>query len=40
LLRYFGGLQGVKQAGVEDLRRVPGISEKIALQIYEDLRSA
>jgi len=40
LLRYFGGLQGVKQAGVEDLQRVPGISEKIALQIYEDLRSA
>lgn len=40
LLRHFGGLQGVKQAGVEDLRRVPGISEKIALQIYEDLRSA
>ncbi|WP_269618338.1 excinuclease ABC subunit UvrC [Zhongshania sp. BJYM1] len=40
LLRHFGGLQGVRQASVEDLRRVPGISEKIALQIHEGLRSA
>jgi excinuclease ABC subunit C len=40
LLRHFGGLQGVRQASVEDLRRVSGISEKIALQIHEGLRSA
>jgi excinuclease ABC subunit C len=40
LLRHFGGLQGIRQASVEDLRRVSGISEKIALQIYEGLRSA
>jgi excinuclease ABC subunit C len=40
LLRHFGGLQGVKQASVEDLQRVAGISEKIALQIHEGLRSA
>ncbi|CAA0088445.1 UvrABC system protein C [Zhongshania aliphaticivorans] len=40
LLRHFGGLQGVRQASVEDLRRVSGISEKIAQQIHEGLRSA
>jgi excinuclease ABC subunit C len=40
LLRHFGGLQGVQTASVEDLRRVSGISEKIALQIHEGLRSA
>lgn len=40
LLRHFGGLQGIRQASVEDLRRVSGISEKIALQIHEGLRSA
>jgi excinuclease ABC subunit C len=40
LLRHFGGLQGIREASVEDLRKVAGISEKIAQQIYEDLRSA
>lgn len=40
LLRHFGGLQGVRQASIADLCRVPGISEKIARDIYEGLRSA
>ena len=40
LLRHFGGIHGVRQASVEDLRRVSGISEKIAQQIHEGLRSA
>ena len=39
LLRHFGGLQGVQQASVSDLCMVPGISEKIAQDIYEGLRS-
>ncbi|HCS28665.1 MAG TPA: excinuclease ABC subunit C [Spongiibacteraceae bacterium] len=39
LLRQFGGLQGIVAASVEDLRRVPGISEKIARDIYESVRS-
>lgn len=34
LLKYFGGLSGVRQAGVADLRRVPGISAALAERIY------
>jgi excinuclease ABC subunit C len=37
LLRYFGGLQGVQTASLEELCRVPGISGKIAEQIYDML---
>ncbi len=39
LLRHFGGLQGIKAAHLDDLRRVPGISEKLAQVIYDTLRS-
>ena len=34
LLQHFGGLQGVTRAGVDDLRRVPGISSQLAQVIY------
>jgi excinuclease ABC subunit C len=34
LLKFFGGIQGVRNASVEDLCRVEGINEKIALDIY------
>ena len=37
LLRYFGGLQGVKRASREDLARVPGISAQLAGQIHAAL---
>lgn len=40
LLRQFGGLQGIVAASVEDLRRVPGISDKIARDIYEGVRNS
>jgi excinuclease ABC subunit C len=35
LLKHFGGLQAVKKAGAEDLAKAPGISPKLAQQIYE-----
>ncbi len=39
LLRHFGGLQAVEQATVTDLLKVPGISKKIAEDIYSALRN-
>ena len=39
LLRQFGGLQGVRNAGIDDLTKVHGISRTLAEKIYEDLQS-
>ena len=35
LLNYFGGLQEVSKAGVEDIARVPGISRQLAQRVYD-----
>ncbi|RKZ51837.1 MAG: excinuclease ABC subunit C [Candidatus Parabeggiatoa sp. nov. 3] len=35
LLNYFGGLQGISQASVEDLAAVPGIEKLLAKKIYD-----
>jgi len=35
LLKQFGGRQGIARAGVEDLSRVRGISQRLAEQIYQ-----
>ena len=40
LLRFFGGVEGVKGASVEELCKVPTINEKLATTIYETLHSA
>ena len=37
LLKRFGGVAGVKNASVQDLAQVDGISEKIAQEIYKQL---
>jgi excinuclease ABC subunit C len=35
LLKAFGGLQGIRQASIEDLAKVHGISRKLASQVFE-----
>jgi len=40
LLRRFGGLQGIKQASVDDLKRIPGISQTLAENIHNRFREA
>lgn len=38
LLRHFGGLQGLRQASIEDLSRVAGINEALAKRIFDYFR--
>lgn len=39
LLKHFGGLQGIQQAGLKDLNRVAGINAELAEKIYLYLRA-
>ncbi|GAB3272246.1 excinuclease ABC subunit UvrC [Parahaliea aestuarii] len=40
LLRHFGSARGVKNAGVDELKKVGGISATMAQQIYDHLHTA
>lgn len=37
LLRYFGGLQSIKRASINDIAQAPGISRQLAEQIHQAL---
>lgn len=37
IIQHFGGLQGVKRAGINDLKQVDGISQSLAQVIYDHL---
>ncbi|MDH5392246.1 MAG: excinuclease ABC subunit UvrC [Gammaproteobacteria bacterium] len=39
ILKYFGGLQAVSKAGVEDLAKTPGISKNLAQLIYDSFHT-
>ena len=39
LLKHFGGLQGVRAAGVKDLSLAPGVNEELAERIYNYLQT-
>ncbi len=39
ILKYFGGIQGVLKASVEELSRVPMINENLAEKIYKHLQN-
>ena len=39
ILKYFGGIQGVLKASVEELSRVPKINENLAEKIYKHLQN-
>lgn len=38
LLKHFGGLQGIQQAGIKDLNKVNGINAELAEKIYHHLK--
>jgi excinuclease ABC subunit C len=40
ILRYFGGIQAINHASLEELSKVPGINESLAKRIFEALHSA
>lgn len=40
LLKHFGGIQRITQAGVEDIAKITGISKKLAQDIYDQFHAS
>jgi excinuclease ABC subunit C len=40
LLRYFGGIQALNRASLDELAKVPGINQSLAQRIFEELHRA
>ena len=40
LLKHFGGIQGITQAGIEDIAKISGISKKLAQDIYHEFHAS
>lgn len=40
LLKYLGGMQGVKNATLEEIQSVPGISKALAEVVFDTLRNS
>jgi len=40
LILHFGGIQGIKKAGLAELAQVPGISQQLAYKIYDTLHKS
>ncbi|VAW52826.1 Excinuclease ABC subunit C [hydrothermal vent metagenome] len=40
LLKHFGGIQALTQAGVEDIARISGISKKLAQEVYDQFHAS
>ncbi|KAE9798296.1 hypothetical protein GP662_24920, partial [Escherichia coli] len=38
LLKYMGGLQGLRNASIEEIAKVPGISQALAEKIFYSLK--
>mgnify|MGYP001231583729 FL=1 len=36
LINFFGSIENIKTASLEELKKAPGIGEKIAINIYEE----
>lgn len=39
LIKFLGGMQGLKQASVDEIAKVPGISQALAQQIFDSLKN-
>ncbi len=39
-MKYFGSMKSIQDANVDDIMKVPGISEKLAMDIYQSFHES